>query len=164
MTHSSPVAQLSCEFDNFLYASIGEDQNGLLLRVLSVLARSDLDPWEEAARLARLPEKYATARLAELIAALPGRPSGPIVTGTIAARLIALLPRRSTTHVAVPGTKPVFGVAPNSWAVVCVVLMVLALGVQWVAASNQPPAKPDSAAAPTSATYAPVEPPPNPGQ
>lgn len=164
MTHSSPVAQLSSEFDNFLYASVGEDKNGLLLRVLSVLARSDLDPWEEAARLAGLPEKYATARLAALIAALPGRPTGPIVSGTIAARLIVLLPRRSTAHVATPGTRPVFGVAPNSWAVVCAVLMALALGAQWVAASNQPPAKPDSPAAPTSATYAPVEPPPNTGQ
>ena len=74
MTHSS-VARLSSEFDDFLYAPIGEDTNGLVLRVLSVLARSDLDPWDEAARLAGVPEKYGTARLTALIAALPGRPA-----------------------------------------------------------------------------------------
>jgi hypothetical protein len=36
------------EFDNFLYASIGADRNGMPLSVLSALARLDLDPWEEA--------------------------------------------------------------------------------------------------------------------
>jgi hypothetical protein len=70
----SPVSRLSSEFDDFLYAPIGEDTNGMLLSVLSALARADLDPWQEAARLAGLPEKYATARLAELIAALPAGP------------------------------------------------------------------------------------------
>ena len=38
-------------FDPFLFAAIGEEQNGMLLSVLSALARLDLDPWYEAASL-----------------------------------------------------------------------------------------------------------------
>jgi hypothetical protein len=40
-------------FDNFLYAPIGEDKNGMLLSVLSALARQGIDrkyvpvPWED---------------------------------------------------------------------------------------------------------------------
>jgi hypothetical protein len=36
------------EYDDFLFASMGEDRNGLPLSVLSALARLDVDPWEEA--------------------------------------------------------------------------------------------------------------------
>ena len=47
----------------------------MLLSVLSALARLDIDPWQEAANLARLPRETATERLATLIAKLPGEPS-----------------------------------------------------------------------------------------
>jgi hypothetical protein len=55
MAPSASVSHLGSEFDNFLFASIGESRNGMLLSVLSALARLDLDPWQEAAELARLP-------------------------------------------------------------------------------------------------------------
>jgi hypothetical protein len=164
MTHSSPVARLSSEFDNFLFAPIGEDANGMLLSVLSTLARSDLDPWEEAARLAGLPEKYATARLTALIEGLPDKPSVAMGYATIAARLIALLPRRTVSEASLPGTQRIFGVAPNSWAVVCVVLMALALGAEWVSANNQAHATIDSAVAQAAMAAPPVVPAPSTGQ
>jgi len=65
------------EFDNFLFAPIGEESNGMLLSVLSAMAPLDIDPWQEAAKLSGLPEGAATRRLASLIAALPdeARPS-----------------------------------------------------------------------------------------
>ncbi|MGA3402037.1 MAG: hypothetical protein ABSC95_22715 [Acetobacteraceae bacterium] len=163
MTHP-PVSRLSSEFDDFLYAPIGEDTNGMLLSVLSVLARSDLDPWQEAARLAGLPEKYATDRLAALIAALPGRRSAATGFGTIAGRLVALLPHRTAANVAASKVQSGFGVAPNSWAVICVILMALALGAQWVAASNQAPAKADGAGAPAATTNSLAVPPPPTGK
>ena len=75
ITRSAPVSALAPEFDDFLFASIGEDSNGVLLSVLSALARLDVDPWHEAASLAQLPGTTATRRLASLIAALPDRPS-----------------------------------------------------------------------------------------
>jgi len=65
------------------------------LSVLSALARLDIDPWLEAAELARLPRETATQRLASSIAALPEGPSAHLEHGTIAARLIALLPRQA---------------------------------------------------------------------
>src|SRR5471030_962988 len=86
MTHSA--------FDAFLFAPIGDDRkDGMMLSVLSALARQGVDPWQEAARLAVLPGKTATQRLASMIAALPETPSAHPDPGMIAARLIALLPR-----------------------------------------------------------------------
>ena len=61
------------EFNDFLFAPIGEDRNGMLVSVLSGLARSDVDPWQEAAKLAQLPGEAATKELAALIGALPDR-------------------------------------------------------------------------------------------
>ena len=86
MTSPSSVSKLSSEFDDFLFAPVGEDSNGLPLTVLSTLARSDLDPWQEAARLTEAPGKIATERLAMLITSLPGRPSTLLDSGTIATR------------------------------------------------------------------------------
>ena len=60
--------------------------------VLSGLARSDLDPWLEAAKLAELPGKSAVERLASLIETLPGRVWAQPEARAVATRLIALLP------------------------------------------------------------------------
>jgi hypothetical protein len=93
MTYSASVSRLGSEFDDFLFAPISEDRNGMLLSVLSALARLDIDPWQEAAKLAGLPGATATQRLASLIAELPDEPASHPDPVTIAARLIALLPR-----------------------------------------------------------------------
>lgn len=85
-------ACLGSEFDAFLFAPIGEDRNGLPLSIVSLLGRMDLDPWEEAASLAGLPAEAAVQKLASLLAALhlPSLKQGN--AGTMAIRLIALLP------------------------------------------------------------------------
>lgn len=93
MTHAALTPLLSREFDSFLFAPIDDDREELSLSVVSALARLDVDPWGEAAGLARMPKERALERLTSLIASLPkgsepGRP--PEAT---AARLIALLPR-----------------------------------------------------------------------
>jgi hypothetical protein len=54
MTHAALSPDIGREFDPFLFASVGEDRHGQLLSVISVLARSDLDPWREAVGLARM--------------------------------------------------------------------------------------------------------------
>src|SRR5580658_6531086 len=94
MIHAAPVSALAAEFDDFLFASIGEERNGMLLSVVSALARLNVDPWQEAANLAQLPRTTATRRLASLIADLPDRPSTALAPGPNAARLVAHLPRR----------------------------------------------------------------------
>jgi hypothetical protein len=84
MTRSASVSILAAEFDNFLFAPIGKERNGMLLSVVSALARLNVDPW---------PVTTAARRLASLIAALPERPSTHLDPGSNAARLIARLPR-----------------------------------------------------------------------
>jgi len=87
------------------------------LSVLSALARLDIDPWLEVAELARLPGETATLRLASLIAALPDWRSGHLDPRTIAAQLIALLPRRA--RFGIPSREALLnvGTATNSRAV-----------------------------------------------
>ena len=104
MTHSASFSVLGSEFDDFLFAPIGEDRNDMPLSVLSALARLDIDPWQEAAELARLPRETATQRLALSIAALPDGASAHLEHGTIAARLIALLPRLASSNIPSRGT------------------------------------------------------------
>jgi len=59
------------EFNDFLFASVGEETNGMQLTVLSALSRLGFDPWGEAARLSNLPEEAAAGALAATIAGLP---------------------------------------------------------------------------------------------
>lgn len=85
---------LGREFDNFLFAVVGEGKNGGLVSVLSALARLDLDPWKEAKKLAELPQDTATSELVSLIAA---QSTGSLVCPEpeiTAYRLVALLPRK----------------------------------------------------------------------
>src|SRR5271156_2767313 len=97
MTRVAAIALPGAEFNDFLFAPIGEDRNGMLVSVLSGLARLDVDPWQEAAKLAQLPGETATLRLASLIGALRDRDSSYLAPPTIATRLIALLPNRNDT-------------------------------------------------------------------
>src|ERR1700688_1326508 len=81
------------EVNAFLFAPIGEEGNGMPLSVLSALARLGMDPWQEAARLAKSPKELAAVTLASLIGRLPPGRWGPSDTRKIAARLVELLPR-----------------------------------------------------------------------
>jgi hypothetical protein len=78
-------------FGDFLYATIGDDGNGMALTVLSALARQDVDPWQEAADLSRLPRGSAIQRITSRLETIPGGPSLEERTA-IAQRLISLLP------------------------------------------------------------------------
>jgi hypothetical protein len=165
MTHSASTSRLRSEFDDFLFAPIGEERNGMLLTVLSALARQNIDPWQEAAELARLPGETATQRLTSLIGSLPDEPSTHRDPGTIAARLIELLPRRSSFNIR-SGKTLLDVAAPNSSSVIHMILInvtfaVFVLGAQWIGASRQPPAQVDDAHPPASSTVSPKMPPSN---
>lgn len=60
------LSQTTSEFDRFLFALLGEDDE-VSLSVVSVLARQDMDPWQEAARLSQLSKDEATNSLASTI-------------------------------------------------------------------------------------------------
>ena len=99
----------------------------MLLSVLSALARLGVDPWLEAAHLTHMPEETATERMASLIAALPDRPSAQPDSASVAARLIALLPRGNATNKALRAPTPDGPAAAKSQTILFVTLMALLL-------------------------------------
>jgi hypothetical protein len=84
------------EFNEFLFAFIGEEKGGQQLTVLSALARLGLDPWGEAARLSELSEEAATDALAAAIGTLPGGDWKASEQQSIAAGLVNFLPRHNS--------------------------------------------------------------------
>jgi len=96
-------------FNDFLYAPIGEEENGMVLTVLSALARLGVDPWDEAARLSEQPKESATKRLTSIISALPNGQWAKASLGDIVARLGALLPAKQVAiaQPAMPHTRQV---------------------------------------------------------
>jgi len=60
MMRATSSARFGSEYDDFLFSSIGEDSNGLMLSVVSMLARLNLAPWHKAASFAELPVEAAT--------------------------------------------------------------------------------------------------------
>jgi hypothetical protein len=139
MTRPADYNTLGSEFNEFLYAPIAEESNGMALSVLSALARLGLDPWEQAAQWARLPGETATRNLASLIAALPAGPAARPDPGPLAARLIALLPRRNERMSSAKSSAGSPAAAPANpqsrsvaYMVVYLVLTIFLLCSQWI--------------------------------
>src|ERR1051326_1366684 len=86
------------EFDSFLFASVGEEVDGIPLSVLSALSRLDLDPRDEAARLSHLTKETAADQLARMIAGLSERRWTLSEARGIAGRLIERLPISTTAY------------------------------------------------------------------
>jgi hypothetical protein len=89
-------ATLPQQYNEFLYALVGEERNETPLTVLSLFARLDLDPWQEAGRLSQLPKEWAVRDLAAKISAIPAGRWQPSDCEPIAARLIDRLHNRSS--------------------------------------------------------------------
>jgi hypothetical protein len=146
MTTLTSVSQFRSEFDAFLYASIDDGGNSTLLSVLSVLARLDVDPWQEAANLDHMPRSNATLRLTGLIASLPGGPPAHLNCSAIADRLIALLPRQTSITTAPEMRLPGVATTTNFRAVMYLIIMnmifmALAFGSQYFTVRHQPSAQ-----------------------
>jgi hypothetical protein len=125
------------EFDDFLYAPVREEGNGMVLSVQSALARLNVDPREEAANLSRLPREAATRKLTTLIATLPGPQFTHNDPRSIAVRLIGLLPRPDVVGGTFRQTLSDPTTTVRSPILMFVIFMVLALSVQWIAANQQ---------------------------
>jgi hypothetical protein len=132
---SASVARF--EFDPFLFASIGDERNGMSLSVLSALARLDVDPWLEAASSARAPNDVAIERMTLLISRLPEKPVGLLDPRAIADGLIALLPRPAP-FTASPAVQ--FRVTAPTYPRMALFLMIMAilLGTQFLMRIGQP--------------------------
>jgi hypothetical protein len=125
------------EFDDFLFTEIGEDARGMTLTVLSALARVDVDPWMEAAQLARLSSTAATERLASLIEAGLCRGAPDI---DLAARLVARLPRRGVVRQLRPAVAGAAAAPKGDIHAIALsaALLALLLGAGWFMAARQP--------------------------
>jgi hypothetical protein len=144
---------MGAQFDRFLHEPIGEDTNGLVLTVLSALARLDVDPWEEAAALSRLPGVAAARKLALLLAKLPGRSGAFADAGSLAARLISLLPgsvpRAAATHAPPLAIGAAARFRPLGSLMFFILIMLLMFTGEWLMSRSRSRAPPATA---TSAT------------
>jgi hypothetical protein len=126
MALSARFSLLHSDLNDFLFASVGKEQNGVTLSVVSALTRLGLDPWEEAARLTPLPKARAAEALATLIARLPIRRTLSSDDLIISQRLVELLPDQKSA----PSQGRVGADAgPKKYWQAMILLVCLALGV-----------------------------------
>ena len=119
-----PVAfsLLQSEFNDFLFAEIGAAENGMALSTVSALTQLDLDPWNEAAQLSKLPRAAAALRLTEALSRLPGARAASSDLAETAMALVLRLPAfrpRSGTVAPPPGRS-----ARSRWRTVTAALAI----------------------------------------
>jgi hypothetical protein len=120
------------EFDAFLFASVGEEIDGVPLSVLSALSRLGLDPRDEAARLAHLTREAAADQLARMIARLYDRRWSVAEARGIAGGLIERLPMASAAGKAgsaASGTRPTVGFAASSLLAYLALALAILVGL-----------------------------------
>ncbi len=81
------------EFNDFLFEFVVDEKDGHYLTVISALARLDLNPWDEAARLAQLPRAGAIDELTAVIRDQETEDWQPTDPRSIATRLVDFLPK-----------------------------------------------------------------------
>lgn len=118
------------ELDDFLFAAISEERNGMLLTMVSALGRLGLDPWTEADRFARMRKTAAAQMLAPMIARLPEGLWAPAEAKVIATRSVNLLPKHraaGASDPAVAGARKPIPIA--FWLVFAVLLTVVLISI-----------------------------------
>jgi len=148
MTRAVFAPPIGPEFDPFLCAFIGEEPNGTMLSVLSAFARTDVDPWKEAAQLARMPRETATSRLTQFILTLPDQTHPNKSAQTIAGELIALLPASNGIASPLPGnlTKTLASAYPGVGMSLTVALFLIGFAfLYWINHVPVPPVAPTTA-------------------
>ncbi len=131
------------------------------LSVISALARTNVDPWEEATRLAAMPKAIAEKTLLSILDLVSGRSwkSSP-EAAAIAARLVRLLPQSgeaatmaaTATANAAPGIAKVLNLQKNYWWLWVAMALVMSFMTQHHQAttSSAPAVASESGATPQS--------------
>jgi hypothetical protein len=125
VTLPARLSLLHSDLNDFLFASVGDQQNGMPLNVVSALTRMEVDPWEEAARLAGLPKALAAEALASMIARLPDFQRQQSDNLAISRRLVELLPTPGQAH---GPPRAQTGVRDKKYFYAVMVLVCLVLG------------------------------------
>jgi hypothetical protein len=132
MTLRASFRPLRPDLDNFLFAAVGAEQDGIPLSTVSALTQLGLDPWEEAGRLSSLSKREAVEQLARLIAELPGTHRPLAEAREIACGLVEQLPKHDSS----PPARPIESRRRFKWPtlprqsqfmVLCVVVAAAAL-------------------------------------
>jgi hypothetical protein len=97
------------------------------LSVLSALARMDVDPWEEATRLAAMPTAIAERTLISTLDRVLGKNSNPSEMEVVAARLVQLLPQRGEGVTIAPAETARVGTQQTYWLVWLGFLLAISL-------------------------------------
>jgi len=114
MTLRQEYTPIQPEFDDFLFATVGEEINGMPLSTISMLTQLGFDPWREAGRLASLAKREAIEQLTQIIGRLPGTRWVDAEQGEIAGNLIELLPQRAKTDAPAVPRQPRYPI-PGYW-------------------------------------------------
>lgn len=80
------------EFNEFLFAPVGVQENGMTVSVFSALTRLGFDPWREAKRLSGLSGDHAARALGEMIERWAAGGWKKVDSALVAAGLVRLLP------------------------------------------------------------------------
>jgi hypothetical protein len=129
MTLRPEYSLIHSEFNDFLFAVVGEDESGMQLTVLSALTRLGFDPWREAARLSELTKGAAINALAVTISALPEADLKGSNSRSIAVDLVNRLPARTSPSDKSPQAKGIENPKPGSEAQKRLVWIMLAIAV-----------------------------------
>jgi len=122
-------APLRPDLDDFLFATVGEERDGMPLSVISALTRLGLDPWAEATRLSSMETREAVEQLVPIIVRLPGERWASSEIRKIALRLVELLPSTSASHAATdaaPQSRAKIAPSKAFW-LVCFLLLATAI-------------------------------------
>ena len=122
------------------------------LSVLSVLARSDKDPWAEAARLASVPRAAAVDSLADTIASLPDGDRSRAEAAAISRRLVSILTPEGSSSAAPPADprarnrkRIMILVGGTLGAAMALAILLLDVPASWVRPSGNAPGVPTAA-------------------
>lgn len=140
MPNTNAFALQNSGLNPFLFAEVGTELNGSTLTILSVLARLGQDPWDQAARWAKLPKAAIVDRLVQCITQMPLCPQALVDARATASRLILLLPGQ-ITETGVNSSTKAGGWALPGWAPVAFFFLALAAGMAISAVFMSGPAK-----------------------
>jgi hypothetical protein len=129
MAQTDVFALRNTGLEPFLFAEVGEELNGSLLTVLSLLARLGYDPWAEAARLVDLPKAAVIDGLTRNIAQMPLCPRALSDARATAVRVIRLLPVNNTVAAAAVGNMRESLADVPKWLPMTLLYCALMLGV-----------------------------------
>lgn len=141
-------ATLRKDFDDFLFAPVGQDFDGTPLTLATGLARLGLDAWEEAAEIAKLSREPAMQRLASRLEAMPNRPPSAEDTVKATIRLLALLHRTAPRDPSPPDRPiPSNAASPRkrvNVAIYWLAAVVFMLFAQWALSTRDTPPSMDT--------------------